>query len=141
MSQQRTFVMIKPDGVKRKLIGEIVSRIERKGLNVVAMRLIKMSREAAERLYEEHKGKSFYNDLVTYITSGPVLCMVVTGDEAVAVMRKMIGATDPKEAAPGTIRGDFALSKGENVIHASDSEEKARNEISIFFSENDIIAE
>lgn len=140
MSLQKTFVMIKPDGVKRKLVGEIIGRIERKGLDIIAMKLVKMSKEAAEKLYEEHKGKSFYQELVSYITSGPVLCMVVAGDEAVAVMRKMIGATDPKEASPGTIRGDLALSKGENVIHASDSEEKAKKEMSIFFSDSEIIA-
>ncbi|MBW9140491.1 MAG: nucleoside-diphosphate kinase [Candidatus Aramenus sp.] len=139
MVTQRTFVMIKPDGVKRKLVGEIISRIERKGLNIVAMKMVQISRERAEELYAEHKGKSFFPELISYITSGPVVCMVVEGDEAVAVMRKMIGATDPKEASPGTIRGDFALSKGENVIHASDSEEKARREMSIFFREEEIL--
>ncbi|EWG07211.1 MAG: multifunctional nucleoside diphosphate kinase/apyrimidinic endonuclease/3'-phosphodiesterase [Candidatus Aramenus sulfurataquae] len=139
MVTQRTFVMIKPDGVKRKLVGEIISRIERKGLNIVAMKMVQISRERAEELYAEHKGKSFFPELISYITSGQVVCMVVEGDEAVAVMRKMIGATDPKEASPGTIRGDFALSKGENVIHASDSEEKARREMSIFFREEEIL--
>ncbi|EZQ03080.1 MULTISPECIES: nucleoside-diphosphate kinase [Acidianus] len=135
MVAQRTFVMIKPDGVKRHLIGEIISRLEKKGLNIVSMKMLKMSREMAERLYEEHKGKSFYEELVSYITSGQVVCMVIEGDEAVSVLRKMIGSTDPKDAMPGTIRGDFALSKSENVIHASDSPEKALKEISIFFSE------
>ncbi|MCI2415517.1 MAG: nucleoside-diphosphate kinase [Candidatus Aramenus sp.] len=139
MATQRTFVMIKPDGVKRKLVGEIISRIERKGLNIVAMKMVQINRERAEELYAEHKGKSFFPELISYITSGPVVCIVVEGDEAVAVMRKMIGATDPKEASPGTIRGDFALSKGENIIHASDSEEKARREMYIFFREEEIL--
>ncbi len=139
MATQKTFVMIKPDGVKRRLVGEIISRIERKGLNIVAMKMVHMSKDKAEELYAEHKGKAFFPELIAYITSGPVVCMVVEGDEAVAVMRKMIGATDPKEASPGTIRGDFALSKGENVIHASDSEEKARREMSIFFSSEEIL--
>lgn len=139
MTSQLTFVMIKPDGVKRRLVGEIISRIEKKGLNIIAMKMVRIDRKTAETLYEEHKGKSFFEDLISYITSGPVVCMVIEGDEAVNVMRKMIGATDPKEALPGTIRGDFALSKAENVIHASDSPEKARKEISIFFDENEIM--
>ncbi|AWR99494.1 nucleoside-diphosphate kinase [Metallosphaera hakonensis] len=139
MAIQRTFVMIKPDGVKRKLIGEIVGRIERKGLRIVAMKMVKIDKTIANKLYEEHLGKSFFNELVEYITSGPVLCMVIEGDEAVKVMRTLIGATDPKDALPGTIRGDLALSKGENVIHASDAEEKAKREMALFFSTNEII--
>ncbi|BCU70542.1 nucleoside-diphosphate kinase [Stygiolobus caldivivus] len=137
--KQRTFVMIKPDGVKRRLIGEIISRFEKRGFNIVAMKLIHMDRATAERLYEEHRGKSFYEELINYITSGPVVCMVIEGDEAVSVVRKMIGNTDPKDAPPGTIRGDFALSKSENVIHASDSEEKAKREMGIFFAEKELI--
>ncbi|WP_221290635.1 nucleoside-diphosphate kinase [Stygiolobus caldivivus] len=131
--------MIKPDGVKRRLIGEIISRFEKRGFNIVAMKLIHMDRATAERLYEEHRGKSFYEELINYITSGPVVCMVIEGDEAVSVVRKMIGNTDPKDAPPGTIRGDFALSKSENVIHASDSEEKAKREMGIFFAEKELI--
>ncbi|ARM75842.1 nucleoside-diphosphate kinase [Acidianus manzaensis] len=138
MTSQLTFVMIKPDGVKRRLIGEIISRLEKRGLNIVAMKMLRMDRETAEKLYEEHKGKSFFEDLISYILSGPVVCMVIEGDEAVSVMRKMIGATDPKEAQPGTIRGDYALSKSENVIHASDSPEKAKREMSIFFTEKEL---
>ncbi|AEB94140.1 nucleoside diphosphate kinase [Metallosphaera cuprina Ar-4] len=130
--------MIKPDGVKRRLVGEIVARIERKGLNIVSMKMVKIDRNTAEKLYEEHKGKSFFNELVSYITSGPVVCMVIEGDEAVKVMRTLIGSTDPKEASPGTIRGDLAMSKGENVIHASDAEEKAKKEMSLFFSQNEL---
>jgi Nucleoside diphosphate kinase len=139
MAVQRTFVMIKPDGVRRGLIGDIISRFERRGMKIVAMKMVKMDRALAERLYEEHKGKSFFEELVSYVTSGPVVAMVIEADEAVSVVRKMIGATDPKEALPGTIRGDYALSKAENVIHASDSPEKASREISIFFKENEII--
>ncbi|WP_269194909.1 nucleoside-diphosphate kinase [Stygiolobus azoricus] len=138
--KQRTFVMIKPDGVKRKLIGEIISRFEKRGFNIVAMKMVHIDRTTAERLYEEHKGKSFFEELINYITSGPVVCMIVEGEEAVTVVRKMIGNTDPKEAPPGTIRGDYALTKAENVIHASDSEEKAKREMSIFFVENEIVA-
>lgn len=133
MSTERTFVMIKPDGVRRGLIGEIINRFERRGLKIVALKMIKMDRKTAELLYEEHKGKSFFEDLINYVTSGPVVCMVIEGEDAVQVVRRMIGNTDPKEAPPGTIRGDFALSKSENVIHASDSLEKAKREMSIFF--------
>jgi len=139
MAIQRTFVMIKPDGVRKGLIGEIISRFERRGMKIVAMKMVKMDRALAERLYEEHKGKSFFEELISYVTSGPVVAMVIEADEAVSVVRKMIGATDPKEALPGTIRGDYALSKAENVIHASDSPEKASREISIFFKENEVI--
>ncbi|MCY0874070.1 MAG: nucleoside-diphosphate kinase [Acidianus infernus] len=138
MVSQLEFVMIKPDGVKRRLIGEIISRFEKRGLNIIAMKMVRISRETAEKLYEEHKGKSFFEDLISYITSGPVVCMVIEGDEAVSVIRKMIGATDPKEALPGTIRGDYALSKAENVIHASDSPEKAKKEMSLFFEETEL---
>ncbi|BDB97125.1 nucleoside-diphosphate kinase [Saccharolobus caldissimus] len=133
MSTERTFVMIKPDGVRRGLIGEIINRFERRGLKIVALKMVKMDRKTAELLYEEHKGKSFFEDLINYVTSGPVVCMVIEGEDAVQVVRRMIGNTDPKEAPPGTIRGDFALSKSENVIHASDSLEKAKREMSIFF--------
>lgn len=139
MAVQRTFVMIKPDGVRRNLVGEIISRFEKRGMRIVGLKMVKMTRETAERLYEEHKGKSFYEELVSYITSGPVVAMVIEADEAVSVVRKMIGATDPKEAAPGTIRGDYALSKAENVIHASDSPEKAQREMAIFFSPNELV--
>jgi len=133
VNTERTFVMIKPDGVRRGLIGEIINRFERRGLKIVALKMVKMDRKTAELLYEEHKGKSFFEDLINYVTSGPVVCMVIEGEDAVQVVRRMIGNTDPKEAPPGTIRGDFALSKSENIIHASDSLEKAKREMSIFF--------
>ena len=139
MTIQRTFVMIKPDGVKRRLVGEIISRFEKRGLNIIGLKMVQMDRSTAEKLYEEHKGKSFFEELINYVTSGPVVCMVIEGEDAVSVVRKMIGNTDPKEAPPGTIRGDYALSKAENVIHASDSEEKAKREMSIFFNENELI--
>ncbi|TRM74807.1 nucleoside-diphosphate kinase [Sulfolobus sp. E1] len=138
MVVERTFVMIKPDGVKRGLIGEIISRFEKRGLKIVALKMVKMDVKTAEVLYEEHKGKGFFNDLINYITSGPVVCMVIEGEDVVQVIRRMIGNTDPKEAPPGTIRGDLALSKSENVIHASDSPEKAKREISIFFDSSNL---
>ncbi|ACP36012.1 Nucleoside-diphosphate kinase [Sulfolobus islandicus Y.G.57.14] len=138
MVMQRTFVMIKPDGVKRGLIGEIISRFEKRGLKIVSLKMVKMSRDIAEKLYDEHKGKSFFEELVNYVTSGPVVCMVIEGDDVVQVIRRMIGNTDPKEAPPGTIRGDYALSKSENVIHASDSIEKAQREMSLFFDKSDL---
>jgi len=139
MTEQMEFVMIKPDAVQRGLIGEIVSRIERKGLKIRALKMIKMSREQAEKLYEEHKGKPFFEDLVNYVTSGPVVVMIVEGPRAVEVMRRMIGSTDGAEAAPGTIRGDFALSKARNLVHATDSPEKVEKEASIFFKEDELV--
>ncbi|MEZ0289497.1 MAG: nucleoside-diphosphate kinase [Sulfolobales archaeon] len=139
MVEERTFVMIKPDGYSRRLVGEIISRIERKGLKIVGLKLIKMSREQAEKLYAVHKNKPFYNDLVKFVTSGPVVVMVVKGESAVEVMRVLIGPTDGRRAPPGTIRGDFALSIQENIIHASDSVENAEYELSIFFSDNELV--
>jgi nucleoside-diphosphate kinase len=139
MEIQREFVMIKPDGVKRGLIGEIIKRIEQKGLKIRALKMIKMSREMAEKLYEEHKGKPFFEDLINYVTSGPVVVMIVEGPNAVEVMRRMIGDTDGSKAAPGTIRGDFALSKARNIVHATDSPEKVEREASIFFKEEEIV--
>jgi len=133
------FVMIKPDAVKRGLVGEIISRIERKGLKIKALKMIQMSKEMAEKLYEEHRGKPFFEDLVGYVTSGPVVVMVVEGPNAVYVMRKMIGDTDGSKAEPGTIRGDFALSKARNLIHATDSPEKVEREMSIFFKKEELL--
>ncbi len=139
MNEELEFVMIKPDAVRRGLIGEIISRIERKGLKIKAMKMIKMSNEMAHKLYEEHEGKPFFEDLVSYVTSGPVVVMVVEGPSAVTVMRKMIGDTDGSKAEPGTIRGDFALSKARNLIHATDSPEKVEREMSIFFKKEDLL--
>ena len=137
---ERTFVMVKPDGVKRGLIGEVIKRIERKGLKIVAMKMIEISRDLAERHYAEHREKPFFNNLIDYITSGPVVAMVVEGKEAVKVVRNLVGATNPVEASPGTIRGDFAMDIGRNVVHASDSLESAEREISLFFKEEEIVS-
>ena len=136
---ERTFVMIKPDGVQRGLIGEIISRIERKGLKIVGMKMLRISHELAQKHYAEHRGKPFFDSLISYITSGPVVAMVVEGKEAVKVMRTLVGKTNPIEASPGTIRGDYAMDVGRNVIHASDSIESANREISLFFNEEEII--
>lgn len=137
---ERTFVMVKPDGVKRGLIGEVVRRIERKGLKIVAMKMIEIPKELAERHYAEHREKPFFNSLINYITSGPVVAMVVEGKEAVKVVRNLVGATNPVEASPGTIRGDFAMDIGRNVVHASDSRESAEREISLFFKDEEIVS-
>ncbi len=136
---ERTFVMIKPDGVQRCLIGEIISRLERKGLKIVAMKMMKIERDLAERHYEEHREKPFFESLVSYVTSGPVVAMVVEGKNAVKVVRNLVGATNPVEASPGTIRGDFGMEIGRNVIHASDSKESAEREISLFFKPEEIL--
>ena len=135
----RTLVLIKPDGVQRAKIGEIVKRFEDKGLKVVAMKLMIVSKEQAERHYAVHKGKPFYNSLIDYITSGPVVAMILEGKEAIEVTRKLVGATNGAKAEPGTIRGDFSLSIDFNLVHASDSENSASYEIPIFFNEKEII--
>lgn len=132
---ERTFVMIKPDGVRKGLVGEVISRFERIGLSILALKLVHLKREEAEELYAVHKGKSFFEPLVNYVTSGPVVMMVLEGTGAINVVRKVMGATDPQEAQPGTIRGDFALSIEENIVHGSDSKETASREISLFFPE------
>lgn len=130
-----TFVMLKPDCVRRKIMGEIISRIEKKGLGIVEMQLISPSREIIETHYAEHAGKPFFTELVNYVTSGPVVTMRVIGENAVTNMRNLSGATNPLEALPGTIRGDFGLVINENLIHASDSSESAKRELSIFFGD------
>ncbi len=136
---ERTFVMVKPDGVQRGLIGEVVSRIERKGMKIVAMKMLHITQETAERHYAEHREKPFFNALVDYITSGPVVAMVVEGRNAISVIRKLVGKTNPIEADPGTIRGDLAMDIGRNIVHASDSPESAEREIGIFFSSEEVI--
>ena len=133
MAVQKTYSMIKPDGVRNGHIGEIVSRIERVGLKIERMELGMVTPEQAKANYAEHEGKPFYDGLISYITSGPVVKMVVSGENAVATMRKLMGATNPADAAPGTIRGDFGLTVDENVIHGSDSPESAEREIGVFF--------
>ena len=125
--------MIKPDGVRRKLIGETIKRIEEKGLTLEAMKLMVLGKEMAKEHYVQHKEKSFFNDLIDYVTSGPVVAMIVNGKNAISVVRKMMGATDPLKAELGTVRGDFALDISENIVHSSDSEESAKREISLFF--------
>ena len=140
MVKQRTYVMIKPDGVKRGLIGEIIRRIENKGLRIVALKMLRLSREKAEELYSVHRGKPFFESLIEFVTSGPVVAMIVEGEEAVSVMRTLIGPTDGREAPPGTIRGDFALSVQENIIHAADSVESAEREMWIVFSKDEVVS-
>ena len=135
---ERTFVFLKPEATRRGLMGEIIARIERRGLRIRAMRLYRMSREEAERLYSIHKGKEFFERLVEHVTSGPVLLMVIEGRGAVEVLRRMMGATDPLEAEPGTIRGDYALDITQNIIHAADSPERAEEEMRIFFTEDEL---
>ncbi|MDI9646372.1 MAG: nucleoside-diphosphate kinase [Archaeoglobales archaeon] len=135
---ERTFVMLKPDAVQRGIVGEIISRFERKGFKIVAMKMLKISRELAEKHYAEHKGKPFFEGLLNYITSSPVIAMVIEGKNAVKVVRSIVGATNPAEAQPGTIRGDYGLDVGRNVIHASDSLESAKREIALFFSSEEI---
>ena len=130
---EKTYTMIKPDGVRNGHIGEIVNRFERVGLTVERMELGMVTGELAKANYAEHEGKPFYDGLIAYITSGPVVKMVVSGENAVATVRKLMGATNPADAAPGTIRGDFGLTMDENVIHGSDSVASAEREIGVFF--------
>ena len=132
---ERTMVLIKPSGVARGLVGEIISRMERRGLTIKVARMLVVTRDMAERHYAEHKGKDFYDDLVEHITSAPVFAMVVEGPQAVRVVRMMMGATNPLEAAPGTVRGDFGLDMRRNVVHSADSLASAEREIAIFFPE------
>lgn len=131
--------MIKPDGVQRRLVGKILQRIEECGFKIVAMKLLKISREMAEKHYSIHKGKDFFEGLINYITSGPVVAMVVEGKDAIERLRKIVGSTNPKDAMPGTIRGDFAQDIGRNIIHASDSKETADKEIKLWFSKDEIV--
>ncbi|HEU24449.1 MAG: nucleoside-diphosphate kinase [Mesoaciditoga sp.] len=133
MMLERTLVLIKPDGVERGLIGEIVSRFEKKGFKIVEMKMFKMDKKLAEAHYEEHKGRPYYEKLINYITSGKIVAMVLEGDNAVEIVRMMIGKTSPLEALPGTIRGDLALNVTVNLVHASDSQENAKREIDRFF--------
>lgn len=132
---QRTLVLIKPDGVRRGLIGDVVSRIERKGMQIVAMELRILTRDTAQTHYAEHAGKPFFSSLVEFITSGPLVAMVVEGARGVEAMRALAGATDPVTASPGTIRGDYGLEVQENLVHGSDSTDSAEREIKIFFPE------
>ena len=134
----RTLVLLKPDAVQRGLVGELVSRIERRGLRFAAMKLLVMDKELAHRHYAPHVGKPFFEGLVEFITSGPLVAMVIEGENAVEVVRGIIGATNPVDAAPGTIRGDLATSIGLNLVHGSDSPEEAKREIALFFGPEEI---
>ena len=136
---ERTLVFLKPEAVMRGLMGEIISRIEGKGLIIAAMKLLQTTRKQAEKIYEVHKGKNFYEPLIDHVTSGPILAMVIEGPNAVSVLRNMIGKTNPIEAQPGTVRGDFALNVRKNMIHASDNLENAKKEIEILFREDEIL--
>ncbi len=132
---EETLVLVKPDGVKKHICGEIIARFERKGLSIKAIKMIQVPVELAKKHYAEHEGKGFFNDLIAFITSGPVLAMVIEGENAVAAVRQINGATDPLKAVPGSIRGDFATSIDENVVHASDAPETAAREIGLWFPE------
>ena len=130
---ERTLVLVKPDGVRRGLVGEVVTRLERKGLTLVALELRTLSRETAEEHYGEHRERPFFGELVEFITGGPLVALVVEGPRAVEAVRTLMGVTDPVKSAPGSLRGDYALEIGQNLVHGSDSEESAKREISIFF--------
>jgi nucleoside-diphosphate kinase len=132
---ERTLILVKPDAFLRTLTGEIIARFERKGLRLAALKQMTMTRDLAERHYAEHQGKPFYEDLVSFITSGPLVAMVLEGERAVEAARQVIGATDPMEATAGSIRGDYAISVGQNMVHGSDSPQSAAREVELFFPE------
>ena len=136
---ERSLVLVKPDGVQRGLIGEVVSRLERRGLRLVAARFMSVSKELAEKHYAVHKGKPFYEGLINYIVSAPVMAMVWEGPNAVAAIRQTMGSTRPTEAAPGTLRHDFALEVGRNLTHASDSPENGAQEVALWFKEGELV--
>ncbi|MCE7791007.1 nucleoside-diphosphate kinase [Salipaludibacillus sp. CUR1] len=137
---ERTFLMVKPDGVQRNLIGEVVSRFEMKGFTLAGAKIMQISKDLAETHYGEHKERPFFGELVDFITSGPVFAMVWEGDGVIAEARKMMGKTNPKEADPGTIRGDFGVQVSMNIIHGSDSEESAKREINLFFNDEELVS-
>jgi len=137
---ERTFLMVKPDGVQRNLIGEIVGRFEKKGFQLVGAKLMQITPELAGEHYGEHKERPFFGELVDFITSGPVFAMVWEGENVIATSRLLVGATNPKESAPGTIRGDFAVTVGKNIIHGSDSADSAVREIGSFFKEEELVS-
>ena len=130
---ERTLVLVKPDAMQRGLAGEVISRLERRGLKIVALRVMKVGKPLAQQHYAEHKGKPFFGELVSFITSGPVLALAVRGENAILGVRGMMGATNPADSAPGTIRGDFATLLSENIVHGSDSKASAKRELSLFF--------
>ena len=136
---ERTYCMVKPDGVQKGLIGEIIKRIEKKGYKIIGLKMLRLSKSMAEEHYKEHVEKPFFPGLLKYITSGPVVAMVVEGKNAVKGMRTLMGSTNPMEAAPGTIRGDFGIDMGRNVIHGADSVESASREIAIYFKQEEVV--
>jgi nucleoside-diphosphate kinase len=137
---ERSLVLVKPDAMRRGLAGVVISRLEQRGLKIVAMKMLHMDRSLAERHYAVHRGKAFFNDLINYITSGPIIAMVFEGERAIEAIRQAMGATDPLKAAPGSIRGDFGLDIQENLVHGSDSVESAEKEISLFFSPEELVS-
>lgn len=139
MGREMTLALIKPDGVRRGLVGEILSRFERKGLRMVAMKMLQMDETLARRHYAEHEGKEFFQPLLEFIMSGPLVAMALEGENAVALTRMLMGATDPLEALPGTIRGDFASATRYNLVHGSDSAQRARVELALFFRDDEIL--
>ena len=140
MAKERTLVIVKPDGVQRGLVGPILSRLEARGLKIVGLKLVQVSQELAARHYAEHEGKPFYTGLLKYITSAPVIVACVEGTSAVQMVRNTVGATNPLNAAPGTIRGDYALDIGRNLIHASDAPATAERELALWFSDPELVA-
>lgn len=137
---ERTLVLVKPDGVQRQLVGRILARYEERGLRIVGLKLVKVDRDLAERHYAVHKGKPFFEGLVAFITSGPLVAAALEGPDAISMVRSMNGATKPVEAAPGTIRGDLAVEMGQNLVHASDSAESAAMELSIWFTADELVS-
>ncbi len=139
MAAEKTLILIKPDGVKRRLSGEVIKRLEQKGINIKGLKLMNLSKEKAEKHYSVHKEKPFFKDLVSYITSGPIIAILAEGNNAISVVRTLVGATDGSKASPGTIRGDFSISIDKNIIHASDSTESFNHEYPIFFNNSEIL--
>jgi len=136
---EKTLVLVKPDGVQRGLIGAVIGRIESKGLKIAGLKLISVSEELAKEHYGEHVARPFFGDLVSFITSSPVVALAVEGDDAVSVVRTLMGVTNPQEASPGTIRGDFGMTIGMNLVHGSDSVESAERELNLFFDKNEVL--
>ncbi|MGF1503849.1 MAG: nucleoside-diphosphate kinase [Chloroflexi bacterium] len=136
---ERTLILVKPDGVQRGVVGEVISRFEKRGLRLCGLKMLHMSKELAERHYHEHEGKPFYEGLITYITSGPIVAMCWEGSDAIAIARRTMGATRPAEAEPGSIRGDYALEVGRNIVHGSDGPETAAFELDLYFTEDELI--
>jgi len=137
---QRTLILIKPDAVQRGLIGKILTRFERRGLKIIAMKLMQLDEEMAQRHYAVHKGKTFFPGLIGFITSGPIVAAILEGDDAIELVRKTMGSTDPLNAPPGTIRADFGIDMGRNLVHGSDSVENAAKETALFFAQEEVLS-